>query len=82
MSKKQLLRIGDPMLFSTLNPGFGMEKSGSGINMPDYIFESCAFFTPVSPRSRVKIIRFRDKHLDQQHCKQIKTFTYRIWNCM
>jgi hypothetical protein len=42
MSKKQLLRIGDPMLFSTLNPGFGMEKSASGINMPDNISESCS----------------------------------------
>jgi hypothetical protein len=25
-----------------------MEKSGYGINRPDYISESCAFFTPGS----------------------------------
>ncbi len=34
----------DPGSDAFLNPGFGMEKSGFGINRPDYISESCAFF--------------------------------------
>jgi hypothetical protein len=76
ISSRPVLRIRDPVPFSPLDPGLVKSGSGSGMNIPDHIFES------LETIFLVKILKFFDADPgweklgsginipDPQHCKK------------